>query len=97
MHSIFKEIHPPTVVDHAVRCYFFDSREINLVTAGGQRLNVYRLCDADMVVSITTLHNMLKFIQNKKYQCQHENTLTIISNSTLNLQATVFPINRTFE
>ncbi|XP_047129274.1 cleavage and polyadenylation specificity factor subunit 1 isoform X1 [Hydra vulgaris] len=51
MHSIFKEIHPPTVVDHAVRCYFFDSREVNLVTAGGQRLNVYRLCDADMVVS----------------------------------------------
>lgn len=49
MFSIYRELHPPTVVDHAVKCHFFDDHEINLVTAGSSRIHVYRLYEADEV------------------------------------------------
>ena len=49
MFSIYRELHPPTVVDHAVKCHFFDDQEINLVTAGSSRIHVYRLYEADEV------------------------------------------------
>jgi len=43
MHSILEAWHPPTVVDHAVKCNFFNNKEINLVTASSSLLTVYHL------------------------------------------------------
>ncbi|XP_057291812.1 cleavage and polyadenylation specificity factor subunit 1-like [Hydractinia symbiolongicarpus] len=47
MHSILKEIHPVTVVDHAISCNFFNDQETNLVTAGSSKLSIYRLYDVE--------------------------------------------------
>jgi cleavage and polyadenylation specificity factor subunit 1 len=42
MFSICKELHPPTGVEIATYCYFFDRREKNLVVAGANSIRVYR-------------------------------------------------------
>ena len=47
MHSILKENHPPTVVDHALRCNFFNDNEVNMITSGSSRLTIYRLYDLE--------------------------------------------------
>lgn len=47
MHSILKENHPPTVIDHALRCNFFNDNEVNMVTAGASKLSIYRLYDVE--------------------------------------------------
>jgi len=47
MFSLFKEVHPPTSIDHSVKCHFFNDQEINLVTAGAAKLNVYKLYDIE--------------------------------------------------
>ena len=43
MHSILEGWHPPTAVDHAVKCNFFNRKEVNLVTASSSLLTVYHL------------------------------------------------------
>lgn len=43
MHSILTDLHPPTTIDHAVKCNFFNDLEVNLVLASSSILNVYRL------------------------------------------------------
>ena len=45
MYALYKEIHPPTAVEHCVSCRFLrgSSGEHNLVTAAASYLRVYRL------------------------------------------------------
>ena len=50
MHSILHSVHQPTVIDHAIKCHFFNHEEVNLVTAGGSMLTVYRLHDIEVFI-----------------------------------------------
>jgi len=43
MYSLFKQIHPPTGLEHSVYCNFFHPWEKNLVVAGVNQLHVYRI------------------------------------------------------
>lgn len=43
MHCMYKQIHPPTGVEHCIYAYFFNWEEKNLITAGVNHLHVYRL------------------------------------------------------
>ena len=43
MYAFYKQLHPPTGVEHSVYCHFLSGQEKNLVTAGVNQLNVYKL------------------------------------------------------
>lgn len=43
MFSIFKQTHPPTGVEHAVACHFFNRLEKSLVVVGANVVRVYGL------------------------------------------------------
>ena len=46
MYALYREIHPPTAVEHCVSCHFLrgsSGEEHNLVTAAASYLRVYRL------------------------------------------------------
>ncbi|KAH9502918.1 Cleavage and polyadenylation specificity factor subunit 1 [Bulinus truncatus] len=43
MHCMFKQIHPPTGIEHSVYAHFFTWEEKNLIVAGVNQLHVYRL------------------------------------------------------
>ncbi|XP_055372472.1 cleavage and polyadenylation specificity factor subunit 1 [Condylostylus longicornis] len=43
MFSICKQIHPATGIEHAISSHFFNSTEVNLVTAGSNILKVYSI------------------------------------------------------
>lgn len=45
MYAIYKELHPPTVVEHCCNCNFFSGKESNLVVAGTTQLRVFRLIE----------------------------------------------------
>ena len=45
MYSFYREIHPPTGVDHCVKCNFYSHAEKNLVIACSSYLRVYRLTE----------------------------------------------------
>ncbi|XP_046387222.1 cleavage and polyadenylation specificity factor subunit 1 isoform X1 [Ischnura elegans] len=48
MFSICKYTHPPTAVEHAISCHFFNRNEKSLVVAGANIIRVFRLIpDAD--------------------------------------------------
>ena len=49
MFSINKQSHPPTGVEHAITCYFFNRNEKSLVVAGANTIRVFRFVpDIDM-------------------------------------------------
>jgi cleavage and polyadenylation specificity factor subunit 1 len=43
MYALYKELHPPTAVDHCVSCKFLNSKDLNIVTASGHVLRVYKV------------------------------------------------------
>ncbi len=43
MYAIYKDVHPPTVVEHCCECNFFSDAEKNLVVAGASEVRVFRL------------------------------------------------------
>lgn len=43
MYAIYKQLHPPTGVEHCVYCNFFSSSEQNLVITAVNQIHVYRL------------------------------------------------------
>ena len=45
MYALYKELHPPTVVEHCCSCNFFSGKEKNLVVAGTTQLRVFRLIE----------------------------------------------------
>ena len=53
MHSILHELHQATAIDHAIKCHFFNFNEVNVVTAGGSLLSVYRLQDFEVTCNDT--------------------------------------------
>lgn len=51
IYSICHTIHPATSVEHSVECHFYNLDETNLVVAGSNRLNVYRIIDYDETIA----------------------------------------------
>jgi hypothetical protein len=45
IHSLYKEILPPTVVEHVVECNFTNGRERNLIISRSSILEIYRLVE----------------------------------------------------
>lgn len=43
MYAVYKQAHPPTGLEFAMFCHFFNAAERNLVVAGTSQLYVYRL------------------------------------------------------
>jgi cleavage and polyadenylation specificity factor subunit 1 len=43
MYAIYKQMHPPTGVEHCVYCNFLSTTELNLVIAAVNQIHVYRL------------------------------------------------------
>uniref|UniRef100_A0A0B7BJT0 RSE1/DDB1/CPSF1 first beta-propeller domain-containing protein n=1 Tax=Arion vulgaris TaxID=1028688 RepID=A0A0B7BJT0_9EUPU len=43
MHCMFKQIHPPTGIEHCIYAHFFNWETTNLITAGTNQLHVYLL------------------------------------------------------
>ncbi|XP_055950282.1 cleavage and polyadenylation specificity factor subunit 1-like [Argiope bruennichi] len=43
IYSFYKQMHPPTTVEHCLYCYFYNSWEQNLLVAGATVLRIYRL------------------------------------------------------
>ncbi|XP_035224337.1 cleavage and polyadenylation specificity factor subunit 1-like [Stegodyphus dumicola] len=43
IYSFYKQIHPPTAVEHCLYCNFYNFSEQNLVIAGATVLRIYRL------------------------------------------------------
>ena len=43
MFSIYRELHPPTSIENAVECYFFNKKEKNIVITSINELFVYRV------------------------------------------------------
>ena len=50
MYALYKEVHPPTVVEHCASCNFFSGKETNLVVAGTTQLRVFRLIEPTEVI-----------------------------------------------
>lgn len=42
MFTLYKTVHPPTGIDCSVYCSFLSSKEHNLITASGNKLQIYR-------------------------------------------------------
>ena len=52
MYAIYKQIHPPTAIEHCVHCNFLSPTSKNLVIAGVNQLHVYRLtADAEVLLN----------------------------------------------
>ena len=49
MYAIYKQIHPPTGIEHCVHCNFFSATYKNLVVSGVNQLHVYRLAKENEV------------------------------------------------
>ena len=43
MYSIYRELHPPTSIENALECYFFNKKEKNLVITSVNELFIYRI------------------------------------------------------
>ena len=43
MYAIYRELHPPTGVEHCLECHFFNLQQRNLVVAATSLLRVYNL------------------------------------------------------
>ena len=43
MYAIYRELHPPTGVEHCLECHFFNLRQKSLVVAVTSFLRVYNL------------------------------------------------------
>lgn len=43
MYAIYRELHPPTGVEHCLECHFFNLRQRSLVVAATSFLRVYNL------------------------------------------------------
>ena len=51
MFGIYKTVLQPTVIDDAVYCEFLGPSDTNLITAGGNKLQVYRVLSDDVSTS----------------------------------------------
>ena len=50
MYALYRQLHPVTTIEHCVCCHFVDANQKNLVVAGTNLLQVYRLSsDAEVV------------------------------------------------
>ena len=44
MYAIYRELHPPTGVEHCLECHFFNLKRKSLAVAAASVLKVYDLC-----------------------------------------------------
>lgn len=76
MYSFCKQLHSPTTIEHSVYCSFFKLSEKNLVTAGVNQLNVYRL------VADTDAKNADRIGKQKKHTLEHVVGFELMGNIT---------------
>ena len=50
MYAIYRELHPPTGVEHCIECRFLDVNQSSLVVAATSMLRVYNLDHVSEVV-----------------------------------------------
>lgn len=48
MYAIYRELHPPTGVEHCLECHFFNLKRKSLVVAAASVLKVYDLCSVSV-------------------------------------------------
>ncbi|XP_071082054.1 cleavage and polyadenylation specificity factor subunit 1-like [Haliotis cracherodii] len=77
MYSVYKQIHPPTGIEHCVYCNFFNSWEKNLVIAGVNQLHVYRL-NSELEMSETPEEEMLA--DSRRTRLENLATFTLFGN-----------------
>ncbi|XP_070574061.1 cleavage and polyadenylation specificity factor subunit 1-like [Ptychodera flava] len=83
MYALYKQIHPPTGIEHCLYCNFFSKDEKNLVIAGATQLNVYRLHgDID-----TSTKPSEKDVKSKKHKLEHLGSFSLFGN-IMSMQST---------
>lgn len=45
MYAVYRELHPPTGVEHCLECNFFDENQLSLVVASTSVLRIYNLSE----------------------------------------------------
>jgi len=58
MYAIYKQLHPPTGIEHCVYCNFINATELNLVVAAVNQIHVYRLYPETEVRTHQTFWNL---------------------------------------
>jgi cleavage and polyadenylation specificity factor subunit 1 len=49
MYAVYRELHPPTGVEHCLECNFFDDKSSSLVVASTSLLRVYSLSEVSII------------------------------------------------
>ena len=62
MYAMYKQVHPPTAVEHCVFCHFFSREERSLVVAKTSELCVYRL---NTQIKVSYIHTDSSWFQIK--------------------------------
>ena len=72
MYAVYRQLHPPTGIEHSIYCNFLSSSEKNLIITGVNQLSVYRLNnDAEvrkMIVTLLRLHSPMKALTNLNFK-----------------------------
>lgn len=48
MYAVYRELHPPTGVEHCLECHFFDLEKSSLVVASTSALKVYNISEVSV-------------------------------------------------
>ena len=57
MYALYKELHPPTSVDHCVSCRFTSETDANVITASGHVLRVYKVRKVRTILFVLQTRN----------------------------------------
>ena len=57
MYALYKELHPPTSVDHCVSCKFTSETDANVITASGHVLRVYKVRKVRFILFVLQTRN----------------------------------------
>ena len=56
MYAIYREVHPPTGVEHCLECHFVDGSQKNLVIAATSILKVFQVVSMVQCTPILCVH-----------------------------------------
>ncbi|XP_077982143.1 cleavage and polyadenylation specificity factor subunit 1-like [Glandiceps talaboti] len=85
MYALYKQIHPPTGIEHCLYCNFFSKDECNLVIAGANQLHVYSL-HGDTEASSKSSDKAID-IKSKKHKLEHLGSFSLFG-TIMNMQST---------
>lgn len=60
MYAIYRELHPPTGVEHCLECHFFDQRSKSLVVASTSLLRVFDVVSLGTKISCSCICDILE-------------------------------------